>query len=45
MFEEIELGGEFFERLTMVDAEITASVAAAGVPVLRRTAAPRRLLA
>lgn len=30
MFEEIELGGEFFERLTTVDAEITAKVAAGG---------------
>jgi hypothetical protein len=30
MFEEIELGSEFFEGLTAIDAEITAAVAAAG---------------
>lgn len=30
MFEEIELGGEFFERLTTIDAAITARVAAEG---------------
>ena len=30
MFEEIELGGEFFERLLTIDAEITAKVASEG---------------
>lgn len=30
MFKEIQLGGEFFERLTTIDAEITAQVAAEG---------------
>lgn len=30
MFEEIELGGEFFERLRAIDAEITAKVASEG---------------
>jgi hypothetical protein len=30
MFGEIELGSEFFERLTAIDAEITAGIAAEG---------------
>ena len=30
MFDEIELGSEFFERLVAIDAKITARVAAAG---------------